>query len=311
MGIGWKDAECDWITLDIRKAFKNMRIKALMNRLIGTATMQQLARPGMKMDRIQAATLHDGFCYPRDPAMRNQLHIFSTPQARRCLKNTTVVVAGDSYNKHLFIGLADILLGRPNNKYQFKNAEKREQGVQEATRLLAQKFPNSTHLLWSPCVWECYGQLSDFGHLCGECLQNFTATGASDPKIKNMIPVVGAGIHIYSRTKSANRTLGELEDFFGEANEGWIFNSGPSYNLEKTPEEYREKSSRSEKVLYDGVLERLPEMLEDKVTYLDFFQLTRSCHFDNCTVDGGHRARFVNRWKAQVLLNTICEYRQS
>lgn len=41
--------------------------------------------------------------------------------------------------------------------------------------------------------------------------------------------------------------------------------------------------------------------------FIDFFQLTRSCFMDNCSVDGGHVTRFVNRWKAQLLLNTICE----
>ena len=29
--------------------------------------------------------------------------------------------------------------------------------------------------------------------------------------------------------------------------------------------------------------------------------------WDNCTVDGGHRARFVNRAKAQLLLETLCD----
>ena len=29
---------------------------------------------------------------------------------------------------------------------------------------------------------------------------------------------------------------------------------------------------------------------------------------ENCSYDGGHRSRYVNRWKAQLLLNTLCEY---
>ena len=42
--------------------------------------------------------------------------------------------------------------------------------------------------------------------------------------------------------------------------------------------------------------------------YLDVFQLTNSCNMENCSYDGGHRSRYVNRWKAQLLLNTLCEY---
>ena len=36
--------------------------------------------------------------------------------------------------------------------------------------------------------------------------------------------------------------------------------------------------------------------------------LLQSCYMENCSSDGGHRARFVNRWKAQLLLNLLCEY---
>lgn len=36
--------------------------------------------------------------------------------------------------------------------------------------------------------------------------------------------------------------------------------------------------------------------------------MLQSCYMENCSSDGGHRARFVNRWKAQLLLNMLCEY---
>ena len=41
--------------------------------------------------------------------------------------------------------------------------------------------------------------------------------------------------------------------------------------------------------------------------FVDVFQLTRSCTMKNCSFDGAHRSRYVNRWKAQLLLNTLCE----
>merc|ERR1711871_575632 len=39
---------------------------------------------------------------------------------------------------------------------------------------------------------------------------------------------------------------------------------------------------------------------------LDMGHLTSRCEWSNCTMDGGHRSRFVNRMKAQMLLNMIC-----
>merc|ERR1712127_449524 len=34
---------------------------------------------------------------------------------------------------------------------------------------------------------------------------------------------------------------------------------------------------------------------------------TGLCVWSNCTADGGHRSRYVNRMKAQYLLNMVCE----
>jgi len=61
-------------------------------------------------------------------------------------------------------------------------------------------------------------------------------------------------------------------------------------------------------IYWNFVHDLAPRYDTKKMRYMDVFQLTGTCYFDNCTSDGGHRARFVNRWKAQLLLNTICSY---
>ena len=43
--------------------------------------------------------------------------------------------------------------------------------------------------------------------------------------------------------------------------------------------------------------------------YIQKIELTRSCTMKNCSFDGGHSTHFVERWKAQLLLNTLCEVR--
>lgn len=78
----------------------------------------------------------------------------------------------------------------------------------------------------------------------------------------------------------------------------------PSYVMEKVPETYKEVTRGRQRIYWNQSV----HINNFDVRYLDFFQLTMSCLFDNCTYDGGHRARYVNRWKAQLFLNTICEY---
>ena len=41
---------------------------------------------------------------------------------------------------------------------------------------------------------------------------------------------------------------------------------------------------------------------------LDFYHLTDACPYQNCTTDGSHFQRFVNRQKAQAFLNMVCEH---
>ena len=50
-----------------------------------------------------------------------------------------------------------------------------------------------------------------------------------------------------------------------------------------------------------------PEGVKTRPPCMDFFHMTTACKFANCSADGGHRSRFVNRMKAQMLLNMMCE----
>ena len=47
-----------------------------------------------------------------------------------------------------------------------------------------------------------------------------------------------------------------------------------------------------------------------RIKLADYHQITAGCRWSNCTNDGGHRARFVNRAKAQVVLAQLCPERR-
>ena len=68
------------------------------------------------MDAIQRAAATESYFEPMVGGKPEPVHIFSTAEARECLQDKTIVLAGDSYLKQLYVGLADILLGEPDNE---------------------------------------------------------------------------------------------------------------------------------------------------------------------------------------------------
>lgn len=256
---------------------------------------------------IQRAAFTEGMCIP--PALsNNSLHVFSTAEAVECLspnmqgRNISVIISGDSYNKQLFVGLADVLLGRAWNA-QIKGGPARLKALSDTQRDLERRhrldpsFPNIQFL----CQRECYGRMLPFSETCSHCINAFTEQN------QDTVAVVGAGVHIMQELKDElNSTVEELKKFLVMANRT-IFNSMPSYQIEKVPKKYKDApQNKLSTTVYHELLQYLaPHSPEHP--FVDFFQLTKSCFMNNCSSDGGHRSRYVNRWKAQLLLNTICE----
>jgi hypothetical protein len=105
---------------------------------------------------------------------------------------------------------------------------------------------------------------------------------------------------------AVNETIKDFERFFN-LSKNLIYVSMPSYDIEKVPVAYKNASHNT----YAGVIHRglLPSLAPQNMQhpFIDVFQLTRACYMKNCSYDGGHRSRYVNRFKAQLLLNTLCE----
>ena len=117
--------------------------------------------------------------------------------------------------------------------------------------------------------------------------------------------VVGVGIHTYSRLKKQVDKAVQHIQYFLDTEAQYnrtIYVSQPHYF---SREDYPDQSANMERV-YRGLLPHVaPE--NPAHPFLDAYELTKSCQMENCTFDGGHRSRYVNRWKAQLLLNTLCE----
>jgi hypothetical protein len=70
--------------------------------------------------------------------------LFSTEEAKACLSKVTLLVAGDSYNRQLFIGLSDIILGNPSND-ELRSGARRNAVLAEKRKVSWEKV--SQHIL--------------------------------------------------------------------------------------------------------------------------------------------------------------------
>ena len=82
----------------------------------------------------------------------------------------------------------------------------------------------------------------------------------------------------------------------------WV--TGPAYDIARVPSKYQEITKKRPTALINKMSKQ--EALKIGTPLLDIETLTARCLWSNCTSDGGHRSRFVNRMKAQLLLNNLC-----
>ena len=146
-------------------------------------------------DSTQRAAFDEGICVP--PILNASIHVYSSSEAKECLRYRRVIISGDSYMKQLFIGLADILLSKKlNGDREIIGRAKRSAVVASANRWLAgrrNKDASFPHVEYR-CEMECYGypENAPFGEVCAGCINPLTSRNNGNATVA----VVGAGVHI-------------------------------------------------------------------------------------------------------------------
>jgi len=255
------------------------------------------------LDFTQQNAFTEGICIP--PTLNDTLHIFSSEEAIECLspkaqnRDIKLMLSGDSYMKQLYIGLADILLSKhiSDGKEIFASTPRSE--VTTIAQHEMEKRRSEEKNSKFPFVQygsQCYGQAP----LSENCLKIVKELGTDNST--DHVFIIGSAVHIYLRQKQVNATVQEINNFLDVTNRT-IFVSPPYYypDIQFTAELVRDQAE-----VYSGLLPNVaPENADHP--FLDVYELTRSCMWKNCSYDKAHRSRFVNRWKAQLLLNTLCE----
>eukprot|EP00986_Skeletonema_menzelii_P005177 scaffold1819_cov128-Skeletonema_menzelii.AAC.1 len=257
------------------------------------------------LDFTQQNAYTEGICIPN--TLNETLHIFSTEDAIKCLsskaqnRDIKLLFAGDSYMKQLTIGLADILLSKHiRDDEQMRNAVVRQEFLSTANHEMEKRRSeeeNSTFPYVEYVGPMCYGK-EPLNKTCREIINKLDGGNSSD-----YVWIIGSGVHIYRRQNQVvSATVQELNNFL-ETTDQIIFVSPPFYYPSK---EFTDQLVRDQAEVYRGLL---PNVAPENIAhpFLDVYELTRACTWKNCSYDRAHRSRFVNRWKAQMLLNTLCE----
>jgi len=254
-------------------------------------------------DFTQQKAFSEGVCIPQNIS----IHIFSSNEAIECLSSKRIIISGDSYNKQLFVGLADILLSKHiQNGKEILDSTYRNTVTALTNSVLAKRYKNDPNFpnVQYKCERQCYGNYATrpFNEVCAECINSYTEDD-------NTIAVVGAGIHLPGGITGVKDRVRMISSFLDRSNRT-IYVPMPHSLVEMVPTKYHAGAPSKNAMKEEVYNELLPNLapVNPKQPFLDTYQMTRSCTFSNCTFDGGHKSRFVNRMKAQLLLNTLCEY---
>lgn len=263
-----------------------------------TLTRLKLMPSIESFDLIQKQAILEGVFLPS--RYKAKFHLFSSKEANDCLEGRKVYFFGDSYIQQTFIGLGDILLNDPSS-FEIKNGSVRNAVANITSIRLEEHFANRSMTFVRVVLNECHhGDLS----CILEGIANDSSLFTADAFIGNVL------IHhlVAHQTESNFMTIyvRQLRDLFklrSDLKLTWA--TGPSYAINRVPKQYRNvTASRPTEYMNFKAMEVADEM---SVPLLDFFSLTHACKWENCSADGGHRSRFVNRMKAQMILNNMCK----
>ena len=138
------------------------------------------------------------------------------------------------------------------------------------------------------CEVECYGMESL--DKCAKCIKSYSGSNSHS---SDDVWIVGMGIHIYQRVKHHVDVAAEqiIQFLDTEEVQNHTIYVSPPYYFHR--DDHPDQSTNMEK-LYQTLL---PDVAPANAAhpFLDVFQLTKSCQHENCSFDGGHRSRYVNR----------------
>ena len=238
---------------------------------------------------------------------QQSLHLFSTNEARACLANRTIAVVGDSYMRIFYIAIADILIGHPGDNEGTSREGRLFLHSDRSKRLqeLRAQGAVSTSLLWlfDACYYESLGCL----------LRELDAVPARNlfrqqpvhalflNSLTHSLPAVHGSTTAYNAQLSALFRLARRD--LG-LNLTWV--AAPHVSVKSAPSRFQNVTAWLLGPMATSHIEAAKMARANGAPFFDFRTISGACTWSNCTADGQHRARFVMRMAAQMLLANLC-----
>mmetsp|Transcript_31514 Transcript_31514/g.102667 ORF Transcript_31514/g.102667 Transcript_31514/m.102667 type:complete len:361 (+) Transcript_31514:114-1196(+) len=267
---------------------------------------------------------------------------FGSAPARACLASAGVnriMLFGDSYMRRMHNSFADVLVGSHGPEDLGSNLDVPRQdddgeprramggltemfrftGVQGVTLEYHRLFNQDERLrLLEKEVAAQPGTLLLYGfvvhaHKFAYIDSLIQADAGLKPKRKKVLikDKQHAGRRVF-RKEAHSRWLQQLSYVARAAKKAkhFVFITSPAYDialLEKVNKDAAIAQPNDRYLGYniDGI-NRMGQLLDEDIPFLDAFHLTQSCKWENCSKDGAHRSKFVNRMKAHMILNHLC-----
>jgi hypothetical protein len=222
---------------------------------------------------VQERAIFDGYFIAvnltRSGRPRAHLHIFSTNEARRCLKGRHIMFAGDSYMKQMYIGMTDILLDKADNIELIDSSQRIDMLAKRQAEMRA--LQDADRRLRLDVVFAHERCSHNELNCIIRALTNDRRSAEMDAIVVNVL------VHHYNKKKNkedgdAEGYIAQLRSLFEGGNLPITWATGPSYDIMKVPSKYRSVTNKrptdaaNRKTLDLGVQTRTPT--------LDFFTLT-------------------------------------
>lgn len=250
-------------------------------------------------------------------AVKGSYHWFKKVEATTCLANKRIWIVGDSYMRHFYFGMMDVLRGNTKNPSQVID------GKSMPERAANLHFcPKDFHFVRQGFFRSSNSTLFYVG-------KRFFSLGESFDPLKELLSnildddliVLNLLIHDNKRNRVQSKQfkgnmkkaksfyllrVKELSEWVKDQNVRgkFVWATSNSYNENKVPIQFR-RYQRNKRILSINSNAR-EYWLRAGFPVLDVFHITMACRTKTCTNDGSHYNRMVNRAKAQVLLNYFC-----
>jgi len=254
----------------------------------------------------------------RKTAVRGSYHQFNRTEANLCMTNKRVWIIGDSYMRHFYFGLMDVLRGNRKDptkvidgrtmpeKPVFLDFCPKEFGFVRKGYL---KSSNSTLFFIGKKFFSLGGSFIALKELLSNIIDD-------DLIVLNLLIHDNKRNRVQSKQFMGNMKKAEMY-YLLKVKElsGWlkdqngrgkfVWSTSNSYKEKKVPPQFR-KYQRNRRILSINSKART-HWLDAGFPVLDVFHITMACKARTCTNDGSHYNQMVNRAKAQVLLNYFCQ----